>query len=332
MSFISCGNVPATTKQAMQKTPIAQDVTLRGTGSWLVDTTVANDRLVLRGRLGFLKGHAGLMVHATDTEQVDDLEMEFSARPGLTVSIMLEGRIGVRIGDREFTLTDSHTSQARAWMLTKPARLTRRSQKGQRIRKVHIIVTRDWLEALFPENDARPGAFEEFTRQNKATISWQPSKRILGLAEQIMNPPRQSEALEKLYVESRAIEIVSDAFSQFSDRTTADGGVLSTKQQERASRITDYIDHHFHDEIPLTKIARDLAMSVASLQRVYKAAYGKTVNEAVRDRRLAAAREAIQKNGLTVGQAAYLAGYADPANFSKAFKRRFGISPSAAKA
>lgn len=331
MPLSGCDNVPVTTKKAIQRNPIAQHVTLSGTGSWLADTTIADQTPILRGRLGFLRGHSGLMVHATDTQQLDDLEMEFRAHAGLTISIMLEGKIDVRIGGQTFSLCDCPKTQARAWMLTEQSRLMRKSQKGQRIRKVHIMVTRDWLDNLFQETGTQPSAFEAFTRENLATTCWRPSKRVLSLAEQILNPPQQAPTLEKLYVESRAIEIIGEACAQFGEEDKSGSSALSTKQQARAAAITDYLDRHFQEEIPLTRIARDLGMSIASLQRIHKTAYNQTINDAIRERRLLAARDAMQNSGFTVGQAAYLAGYTDPANFSKAFKRRFGISPSASR-
>lgn len=330
MPLNGCNDVPLATRQAIQRSPIQQNVTLNGTGSWLADTVISDSETILRGRLGFLKGHSGLMVHATDTEQLDDLELEFHAQPGLTISIMLEGRLDIRIGRQAFSLCDSPASQARAWMLTEPARLTRHAEKGQRIRKVHIIVNRHWLESLCQETGGSPEEFGDFIHRNQATTCWQPTKRTLSLAEQILNPPRQSAMLEKLYLESRAIEIIAEACAQFGQRKD-NPRALSTSQQSRAREIADYIDLHYQEDIPLPKIAQDMGMSVASLQRVFKAAYNRTVNDMIRERRLTAARDAIQKSDFTVGQAAYLAGYNDPANFSKAFKRQFGISPSAAR-
>ncbi|WP_339782023.1 helix-turn-helix domain-containing protein [uncultured Thalassospira sp.] len=55
-------------------------------------------------------------------------------------------------------------------------------------------------------------------------------------------------------------------------------------------------------------------------------AYGTTVMDFMCETRLQMARDAMDKDGLTIGQAAYLAGYSSPANFSTAFKRVFGMS------
>ena len=48
----------------------------------------------------------------------------------------------------------------------------------------------------------------------------------------------------------------------------------------------------------------------------------------VRELRLQRARKAIERDDVSAAQAAYEAGYSNPANFSTAFKRLFGLSPS----
>jgi AraC-like DNA-binding protein len=67
------------------------------------------------------------------------------------------------------------------------------------------------------------------------------------------------------------------------------------------------------------------------MQGAFKAVYGRTIADYSRELRLQRAREAIERNGASVAQAAYDAGYSNPANFSTAFKRLFGLSPSEAK-
>ena len=58
---------------------------------------------------------------------------------------------------------------------------------------------------------------------------------------------------------------------------------------------------------------------------------GEGLFEHLRGRRLDAARLALEREGLAVGQAAELAGYGNAANFATAFRRRFGCPPSAVR-
>jgi len=52
-----------------------------------------------------------------------------------------------------------------------------------------------------------------------------------------------------------------------------------------------------------------------------------TIFEYQRARRLLQARQALEREGISVNEAAWRAGYNSPANFATAFKRQFGISP-----
>jgi AraC-like DNA-binding protein len=53
-----------------------------------------------------------------------------------------------------------------------------------------------------------------------------------------------------------------------------------------------------------------------------------TVVEFLRLRKLERARHALESGEISIGEAAFLAGYATPANFTTAFRRAFGIPPS----
>lgn len=72
-------------------------------------------------------------------------------------------------------------------------------------------------------------------------------------------------------------------------------------------------------------------MSVGSMQSAFKTVYGRTVADFCRELRLLRARDAMERDGISVAEAAYDAGYSNPANFSTAFKRMFGLSPREAK-
>lgn len=53
-----------------------------------------------------------------------------------------------------------------------------------------------------------------------------------------------------------------------------------------------------------------------------------TVIDYMRQRSLEGARSAMMQEGLSLGEAAYLAGYKYPSNFVTAFRKQFPITPS----
>ena len=55
--------------------------------------------------------------------------------------------------------------------------------------------------------------------------------------------------------------------------------------------------------------------------------HGTTIFEYARNRRLEKGRAALENDGVSVTEAAFLAGYSSAANFATAFKRAFGVPP-----
>lgn len=84
---------------------------------------------------------------------------------------------------------------------------------------------------------------------------------------------------------------------------------------------------------PLTMqtIASHAGLSVNTVQRLFRAVHKTTVFDYARDRKLQRARQALEAGGISVAQAAFIAGYASAANFATAFKRRFGMTPKSAR-
>jgi AraC-like DNA-binding protein len=68
-------------------------------------------------------------------------------------------------------------------------------------------------------------------------------------------------------------------------------------------------------------------MNPGSLQRAFRALHGVTIFEYVRACKLDRARDALERDNISVGEAAHLVGYRTLGNFSTAFRRRFGITP-----
>jgi AraC-like DNA-binding protein len=80
-------------------------------------------------------------------------------------------------------------------------------------------------------------------------------------------------------------------------------------------------------EVSLDKLASELGMSRATLQRRLKAE-GTTFEAILDGLRQRLARRYLRKDKHSVKTTAYLLGFSDPAAFSRAFKRWTGTSPS----
>jgi AraC family transcriptional activator of pobA len=74
--------------------------------------------------------------------------------------------------------------------------------------------------------------------------------------------------------------------------------------------------------------AEELHVPQAALARALTAATGHGTKELITERRMLEAERLLRFSDLTVGELAFRAGFGDPLYFSRAFKRRHGVSPT----
>ena len=270
--------------------------------------------------------HAGLRSHVTDAVEQQDGGTEILLPPELTVSVLLDGTPAATLGGRPLCYAKSSGVRGKIWSLTRPTRLIRR-----RVRKVNVSVTREWLEAIYQPGDPASGNLRRFAGTHLAMMDWMPSEVTLRYAEEILSDHERPGGAGRLSLEMRALGILRDAFGLF-DPASAGGPETPRRRPNqdvaRARAAWAYIDAHLDQPLTLGDIAKANGMSVSTLQRVFKTTYGTTVIDHLRTCRLDLARKALIENGLAIQQAAHLAGYSSAANFTTAFRRQFGYSPS----
>lgn len=90
-------------------------------------------------------------------------------------------------------------------------------------------------------------------------------------------------------------------------------------------------DHIVSDELhysSLQDLAEEHGISVSFLQKSFKQVYGMPVYQYLKTYRLEKAAAALLGSKRSVTQIASDAGYTNPAKFSEAFRRQYGVSPS----
>ena len=100
--------------------------------------------------------------------------------------------------------------------------------------------------------------------------------------------------------------------------------------QARMQRVLDHIDRHLDDDLDLETVSGVAAFSKFHFHRQFTATFGLSVHRYVQLARLkrASHRLADRSNAQSVTDIAMDAGYDAPDAFARAFRRRFGQSPS----
>jgi AraC family transcriptional activator of pyochelin receptor len=108
------------------------------------------------------------------------------------------------------------------------------------------------------------------------------------------------------------------------------GGVstLSFSDRSRVAKAWAMIEQRWNEPLTLDGIARHCGINRSKLSRGFRELYGISVAEAVSERRLDQARRELLATDLPVGLIGYRSGYQNNASFTRAFGRRFGVSPT----
>ncbi|MBO6519765.1 MAG: helix-turn-helix transcriptional regulator [Rhodospirillales bacterium] len=311
---------------------LSQMIRPSGRAYTIATPSLDENDVVIHGNLNNYNCHSGLRVHATDTLEAHDLNTETLINPELTVAVFLEGVVEMELDGERIRLGDPSEPIGHAWTVTRRVPSRRMSRKGTRIRKVLVSAPHTWINAYIDDLPGDGAVIAAFMNTHRNNARWTPSKRTLALCEQILNPSPAPHVIQRMNIESKAIEIFSDALSVLaglSESNVSDGP--SVRAINRAQEIRAYVLDHIDDNLSLTMIARELGCSVESMQRAFKTAYGATIVDFIREYRLHQARHALVSEGISISEAAYRAGYSNPANFSTAFKKLFGLTPSDAK-
>lgn len=89
----------------------------------------------------------------------------------------------------------------------------------------------------------------------------------------------------------------------------------------------DYIETHLKEDINVEIIAGEAGLSVYYFQHLFSRLIKKPLNEYIKLRRLAKASEALKNKDVRIIDVAFEYGFSDHANFTRAFRDIYGITP-----
>jgi AraC-like DNA-binding protein len=190
----------------------------------------------------------------------------------------------------------------------------------------------DRLMAYFEDDRQRlPAVLRKIGTQKCGKRFWYiknitPTMRIA--LHQIVNCPYRGMA-RKLYLESRALELIAYQLDQFSTPEPSDppADILHPHDRERTALAQSLLIHDVENPPNLKELARAAGMSHPKLNRCFRRLYGMTAFQYLKNERLNQARVMLENQGFSVTETAYAIGYDSISHFSQAYKKQFGVSP-----
>lgn len=185
--------------------------------------------------------------------------------------------------------------------------------------RIGLVVQRAALQRLFawsPDEDDRTSFFL--------------SEPIADIAGRLLEPSCMASATSTLQL-ARSIELLCEIIIAIKDSAlvpASAAGSLKQRDGQRLVQARQLIDEHWSEKLTLGQIARQCGLNRTKLTRGFRELYRCSIAEALAEKRLGEARRQLLATDLPVGIIGYRSGYSNNASFTRAFGRRFGVSPS----
>lgn len=124
----------------------------------------------------------------------------------------------------------------------------------------------------------------------------------------------------------RASSILRIELERSNCKPETDGGGLASWQ---VRRVTDYIDEHLSEHIPVKELGEVARRSASHFCRAFKRTMGETPYSFITRRRLATAERMMLTSDAPLSEIAIVCGFSDQSHFCNRFREATGQSPAA---
>ena len=288
---------------------------------------------LLDGDFTFHGYSGGLSTHVSQAMELQNASNFVELPACISFNILFEGRIDIALANQEYQLgpASNQAVECSAIISPEPEVLTRRIKKGTNICKLNLFVERSWLETRCQNaNDTK--LINKLFNVGTAFIAWKASKEIVKQARELIQKNKGETLYDNINDELLTIKLLLACMAELEqqiDIAQIDNQSVSSPRAQHHSYLKKKVDALLSKNYSLQEIATVFNLSVSTLQRRFKKAYGTTVSVYCHQRRLEMAKKSLLLEDISIGEAAYMAGYSHPSNFITAFKKRFLITPAA---
>ncbi len=127
--------------------------------------------------------------------------------------------------------------------------------------------------------------------------------------------------MQKLFIEAEIIKLLILIFEQFNEKNTL------KSFPKTPEIIRKFIDENYHRNIKAEEIAKYMGMNQNIIRKEFKAQYHTTIAHYISELRMLKAKKMIIHKEMMIKEIAIECGYEYLQNFTRAFKKKFGVSP-----
>ncbi|MDB4837991.1 AraC family transcriptional regulator [Marinomonas sp.] len=263
---------------------------------------------------------SGMTFHMVEAKAVRDFSFDAECGPNFKIALLFSGDMRFQFGEQKKFIEDGRRV-AKVINFNEVDLCSANAKAEENRSAIYLSVEPDWFEKNNMESTEVKKALTQHLDFNEWVLPemfWQQAKKI--------QTQHDDSYISQMSREGFALSLMSSWLE-----ATKDQGHLTVRPDSR--RVNQFKELLSSDDVltmTLVHIGNQLGMSSATLQRYAREHLQMSITQYIRKRRLDLAKSALHRDGVSIMEAALLAGYNHSSNFTTAFKRQFGVPPAAA--
>ncbi|AFY48002.1 DNA-binding domain-containing protein, AraC-type [Nostoc sp. PCC 7524] len=207
-------------------------------------------------------------------------------------------------------------------------------QAQERILKFDIHIEYSQIQKLLAHQmDVLPLSFRQMFEKNDD----EPNYRNFGITthemqtvlRQILNCPYQG-LTKQLYLEGKILELLALRLEYLQENPNFNRNTtLKSHQLDSIYHARDILINNINNPPSLINLARQVGLNDCTLKKGFQEVFGTTVFGYLHEYRMEQAKELLLEKKMNVTQVAQIVGYEARTSFIRAFRKKFGVSPTA---
>ncbi|MEP0073750.1 MAG: AraC family transcriptional regulator [Marinomonas sp.] len=261
---------------------------------------------------------SGMTFHMVDAKALHEFGFEAEFAPNFKIALLFSGDMRFQFGQKKKYMEESK-KVAKVMNFSEVETCTLSARAEEHRSALYLSVEPDWFE----KNGIESYEMKRKLSQHLALKDWALPNILWLQGQQLLNQHDQSY-VSRMAREGFSLSLMSSWLETLDQKESA-----HLKPESR--RMNQFKELMNSDEVltmSLGEISNNLGMSSATLQRYAHEHLNMSLTQYLRKRRLDLAKFALHQDGVSIIEAALLAGYNHSSNFTTAFKRQFGVSPA----
>jgi AraC family transcriptional regulator, transcriptional activator of the genes for pyochelin and ferripyochelin receptors len=264
-------------------------------------------------------------IHEFKADFNDRLRVRFDDASMLTsmnICVVLDGHVSLDLRDSKFSASLSALKHHFVYSHETEYDLI----IDKSVRVIHITIDKEYYAGLLQA--CEPWAFMKDSLHDNRQVcsgSGNVSLAMNRALQDLMCNPLQGH-LRELFTEAKVLELVALQLASLSDVRNQPA---AQKDKDVFHELRCYLDTHFNDDLSLRLLSRAFGLNEFKLKKGFKTFFNTTIFDYIHEQKMLHASKLLLDDHMLVNEVAGKVGYKNPNHFSTAFKRRFGIVPTA---